>query len=82
MADPQNYGDEPNCVELIFPQKYKFMGLDEQDFIRLRTKSEIKDIFQSVGIDYKLGKFEAVFRRAQLIQNDEQVSVKAFLQAV
>lgn len=58
------------------------MGLNEQDFNRLRSKSEIKDIFSSVGIDYKLGKFEAVFRRAQLIQNQELVSVKAFLQSV
>jgi len=30
----------------------------------LKDKEEIKDIFSKVGIEYKIGKFEAIFIRA------------------
>lgn len=27
VADPNNYGDEANGIELLFPQKYDHMGV-------------------------------------------------------
>lgn len=46
----------------------------------LRNKKDIKQIFESIGIKYGIGKFEGVFKRAKEIQNtfDDKVSVKAF----
>ncbi|CAD8058098.1 unnamed protein product [Paramecium sonneborni] len=84
VADPQNYGDEVPAVALLFPEKFSHMGLTEQDFLMLRNKKDIKQIFESIGIKYGIGKFEGVFKRAKEIQNtfDDKVSVKAFQLAV
>ncbi|KAM3131622.1 hypothetical protein pb186bvf_016286 [Paramecium bursaria] len=84
VADPQNYGDEIPAVELLFPQKFSHMGLSQEDFLRIRPKREIKEIFESIGIKYGIGKFEGVFKRAKEIQNtyDDKVSVKAYQLAV
>ncbi len=27
VADPNNYGDEPQVIELLFPEKFTFRGL-------------------------------------------------------
>lgn len=35
----------------------------------LRTKKDIKDIFESIGIKYGIGKFEGIFKRAKEIVN-------------
>ncbi|CAD8057130.1 unnamed protein product [Paramecium sonneborni] len=84
VADPQNYGDEVPAVALLFPEKFSHMGLSEQDFLSLRRKQEIKEIFESIGIKYGIGKFEGIFKRAKEIQNinDDKVSVKGFQLAV
>ncbi|EGR29619.1 hypothetical protein IMG5_152210 [Ichthyophthirius multifiliis] len=84
IADPNNYGDEKPAVNLLFPQKYHYMGVDEQDFLLKRNKQEIKEIFKSIGFDYKAGKFEGIYRRALEFQNtnDEKVSIKNFMQAI
>lgn len=83
VADPNNYGDEPPAIHLLFPQKYSDMGLTEEDFKKKRTKEDIKGIFNAIGLTYKIGKFEAIFQRAQIIEGsyDNLVSVKAFLDA-
>ena len=65
VADPNNYGDEPQVIELLFPEKFTFRGLDQGDFNELRCKNDIKAIFKSVGIEYGKGKFEGVYMRAQ-----------------
>jgi len=33
------------------------MGVDKGDFLKKRSKDEIRDIFRSIGYDYKAGKF-------------------------
>ena len=33
----------------------------------LRTKKDIREIFESIGIKYGIGKFEGVFKRAKEI---------------
>lgn len=43
------------------------MGLTEQDFLMLRNKKDIKQIFESIGIKYGIGKFEGIFKRAKEI---------------
>ena len=65
VADPQNYGDEPDSVELLFPSSYVEFGITEEDFNEPRSKEEIKMIFENIGFKYKVGKFNAMFSRAQ-----------------
>ena len=65
VADPQNYGDEPDAIELLFPSSYTEFGITEEDFNEPRSKEEIKMIFENIGFKYKIGKFNAMFSRAQ-----------------
>ena len=65
VADSQNYGDEPDAVELLFPKSYPEFGITEEDFNQPRSKEEIKAIFENIGYKYKIGKFNAMFSRAQ-----------------
>jgi hypothetical protein len=32
VADYQNYGDEPEAVDLLFPSNFQEMGINENDF--------------------------------------------------
>jgi len=38
VADYQNYGDEPEAVDLLFPSNYSEIGIEENDFRTLRTR--------------------------------------------
>lgn len=64
VGDPNNYGDEKPAVALLFPEKFSHMGLIPEDFTLKRQKSEIKEIFDSIGFCYKIGKFNGIYGRA------------------
>jgi len=38
VADYQNYGDEPEAVDLLFPSNYSEIGIEESDFRALRSR--------------------------------------------
>eukprot|EP00826_Nyctotherus_ovalis_P056671 TRINITY_DN769_c0_g3_i2.p1 TRINITY_DN769_c0_g3~~TRINITY_DN769_c0_g3_i2.p1 ORF type:complete len:355 (-),score=127.26 TRINITY_DN769_c0_g3_i2:138-1202(-) len=82
VADPQNYGDEPEAVKLLFPSSYLEFGITEEDFNAPRSREEIKTIFENIGFQYKIGKFNAMFSRAQQYGESGEVSVRTFLAAV
>lgn len=65
VADHQNYGDEPEAIELLFPTTFLELGITEEDFNLLRDKEEIKLIFENIGFKYKIGKFQGIYTRAQ-----------------
>lgn len=65
IADHQNYGNEPGAVDLLFPTTFMEFGVTEEDFNAAREKEEIKVIFENIGFKYKIGKFNAIFARAQ-----------------
>lgn len=56
------------------------MGVEEKDFRRLRTREEIKTMFEAIGYTYKIGKFNAMYNKAKEICNaqDDRVSVRDF----
>ena len=94
LKKKQNYGNEPSAVELLFPHGYSHYGLTEEDLSILRNREEviffqikkqIRDIYASIGVEYKGGKFEGIWLRAVELENngeDNAVSVRTFLQAV
>jgi len=67
VADFQNYGDEPEAVDLLFPSNYSELGITEEDFRKPRPRQEIEIMFRSVGYEYKIGKFNAMYNRAKEI---------------
>ena len=85
----QNYGDEPRAQEVLFPHGYNHYGLSESDLVQKRNRKDIQDIFRTIGVDYRAGKFEGVWLRACEIEktsrgadSDACISVLSFLQAV
>jgi len=84
VADYQNYGDEPEAVDLLFPSTFTEVGIEESDFQMPRDRASIKNLFESIGYSYKIGKFNAMYNKAREICNsvDDRVSVRAFMTAV
>ena len=84
VADHQNYGDEPDAVDLLFPNTFTELGISDFDFSVLRTRDEIKELFAKIGFTYKIGKFNAMFNRARVIDQSDRdtCSVRAFMKAV
>ena len=80
VADYQNYGDEPEAVDLLFPSNGEEVGITENDFRALRDRDTIKNLFAKVGFSYKVGKFNAIYNRAKVLAQslDDRVSVRHF----
>ena len=38
VADYQNYGDEPEAPDLLFPSNFQELGINENDFRASRTR--------------------------------------------
>lgn len=43
------------------------MGVTEQDFMKVRTKAELRTLFEKIGYVYKVGKFNAIFNRSRVL---------------
>ena len=65
VADYQNYGDEPEAIDLLFPSTFTEIGITEYDFQLPRPMEEIKSLFEKVGCSYKIGKFNAMWNSAK-----------------
>jgi hypothetical protein len=84
ITDYQNYGDEPEAVDLLMPSTFVELGVSEWDFQQPRSRQEIKDLFEKIGVTYKIGKFNAIFNKAREISgsHEDTASVRAFMTAV
>jgi hypothetical protein len=92
VADYNNYGDEPEAVDLLFPSTYQELNVTEFDFQQPKHRQDIKNLFEKIGFTYKVGKFNAMYNRAKefmaqyrgqaVAVDDDKVSVRAFMSAV
>jgi len=84
VADYNNYGDEPEAVDLLFPATLSELGVCELDFQLPRTRENVKALFEKIGYTYKMGKFNTMYNRAKEMCNspNDMVSVRAFMHAV
>lgn len=84
ISDYQNYGDEPEAVDLLMPSTFVELGISEWDFQQPRTRQQLQDLFGKIGYSYKVGKFNAIFNKAREITGSEEdtASVRAFMTAV
>ncbi len=64
VADHQNYGDEPEAIDIMFPATFLDVGISEVDFTRIRPRNEIQIMFERIGFSYGQGKFNAIFNRS------------------
>ena len=43
------------------------MGVEEKQFRNLRSREEIRQMFEAIGYTYKIGKFNAMYNKAKEI---------------
>lgn len=84
VADYSNYGDEPEVIDLLFPQTHTEIGITEYDFQMARSREQIQTLFEKVGVTYKIGKFNAIFNKAKELcgSTNDLVTVRSFMKAV
>ena len=64
VADHQNYGDEPDAIDILFPATPLENSITEADFTKLRSKADLRTLFEKLGYSYKPAKFNAIFHRS------------------
>ena len=65
VADYNNYGDEPDACDILFPATFQEIGISEYDFQLPRFRQDIRNLFERIGFSYKIGKFNAIYNRAK-----------------
>jgi len=71
-------------VDLLFPNTFTELGISEADFSALRSREEVKHLFEQIGYQYKIGKFNAMYNKGKdyCQSPDDRCSVRGFMQAV
>ena len=70
LDDRQNYGDEPSTYSLISPSILAKHGLSERDVFMPRSRKEIMTILAHIGVDMNEEDFDAIWERAQGVQQN------------
>lgn len=70
VADHQNYGDEPEAIDLLFPATYTELNVTESEFLKVRPAAELRTIYEKIGYSYKDGKFNAIFNLSTRYSRD------------
>eukprot|EP00591_Stephanopyxis_turris_P006111 CAMPEP_0195522504 /NCGR_PEP_ID=MMETSP0794_2-20130614/20739_1 /TAXON_ID=515487 /ORGANISM="Stephanopyxis turris, Strain CCMP 815" /LENGTH=447 /DNA_ID=CAMNT_0040652275 /DNA_START=52 /DNA_END=1395 /DNA_ORIENTATION=+ len=84
VSDSQNYGNDPQAHELLFPSQFSAIGVHDEDFTKQRPPSTIRKIFANIGRSFTDDEFVRVWWRAATagdINGDGIVSVKEFSNA-
>ncbi|KAF0692100.1 Aste57867_16768 [Aphanomyces stellatus] len=66
IADAQNYGDDVHAHELLYPNQYSALGVDDAEFTTTRTKAFLCDLFAKIGYPLLADIADQVYRRATL----------------
>lgn len=76
IADTQNYGEDLDAGDLLRPSLFSSFGLEENEFIKPRSKGYLKKLFRSCGLDIDECTFEQIFKKAS--DANSCVSIQSF----
>jgi len=82
VADNQNYGDEPDAKELLYPSKHAWKGVAVDDFFAPRNFDEILSVMQCAGFDLTDHQAREVFDAAAGGHPEGWVSIESFRYAM
>lgn len=77
VADNQNYGDDVNARYLLHPSQFAALEIEDEEFIKPRSKEYIKSMFEDTG--YNEGDFEALY--ASCCLEDDTCTIDAYRNA-
>jgi len=78
IGDNTNYGDESDSYGLINPSIYSNFGVYEEDFFKSRDETDIRRIFDSIGVEMTNEVFQQIWNKAKESASEGQVSVETF----
>lgn len=61
VSDSQNYGDDVPAQDLISPPAFSDMALEPTTFANLKSKGDIRRLFEKINIRLEDGVFEAMY---------------------
>ena len=79
VADNQNYGDDVNAQFLLHPSQFAALGVEDEEFIKPRSKSYIKSLFLDTGYGLTEEEFDKCY--ASICDNNGEVGVDKFRHA-
>uniref|UniRef100_A0A3B3ZNJ4 EF-hand domain-containing protein n=1 Tax=Periophthalmus magnuspinnatus TaxID=409849 RepID=A0A3B3ZNJ4_9GOBI len=78
VSDRTNYGDTADAATLLCPHVHAALGVHEQDFLCPRSKQEIAEIFQNIGLDLSQQLLDEAWELATVRSPSGDVSVENF----
>lgn len=78
VADNQNYGDEADAKELLYPNGPAWKGVQPDDFYQPRALEEIQSVMECAGFDLTPEQAEQVYMEASNAHPEGLVSLESF----
>ncbi|XP_072316900.1 EF-hand domain-containing family member B [Eucyclogobius newberryi] len=78
VSDRTNYGDTSTAAALLRPHVHAALGVHEQDFLCPRSKHQIAEIFQNIGLDLSQQLFDEAWELASMRSPTGDVCVDHF----
>ena len=76
VADTQSYGDDVNANYLLRPTLFSSFGLEEDEFVKPRSKDYLKRLFNSCGLNMEDHTFEEIY--SQVSEGKNVASIESF----
>lgn len=70
VTNTTNFGDDASACHLIYPGKFQFRGVSNDDFGLRRTPDGLRSVLTAAGYDWDDADFAAVFSRACELHGD------------
>jgi hypothetical protein len=80
VADLQNYGDDVSAAYLLWPSLFSSLGLEEDEFRKLRSKEYLKKLLANCGVLSDSNGFESIF--CQVSDHNNSASIESFLRVL
>merc|ERR1712176_504560 len=77
VANATNYGDDADAMSLIFPGKYQFQGIHDEDFQAKRSEEELRGILDGSGHSLPPDDYKRVFEAAVGYHEDADAAAGA-----
>uniref|UniRef100_K3WNW0 EFHB C-terminal EF-hand domain-containing protein n=1 Tax=Globisporangium ultimum (strain ATCC 200006 / CBS 805.95 / DAOM BR144) TaxID=431595 RepID=K3WNW0_GLOUD len=61
IADGQNYGDDSNAKELLYPEEFASSGIQDDEFVQPRDRKQLRDLFEKIGYTLPDGIFALIW---------------------
>lgn len=74
--------EDATVSEILNPELRALYGLNEDDLLKPRSKDEVRDLFETMGLRYKLAKLEGAWSRARSMEPEASGPARASLDSI